>query len=720
MKRVLSILLALTLVFSTISMVSMAETKAKIDLRKAIEIAKEKLQLKTEGYDFNSNYTQAGDVKRWDLNWTSKQGQQTHINASIDADTGELIAMSEWGPYTPPTSRLPKYTREDALKAAVKFAKAMSPDKFKQTKLQNQYPNGIPYDFYSDTYNFSYTRQYGGIAADFNGIYVNIDKNTLKVRSYHLAWDKGVFPDGKKAMVTEKAKKLFEEKLGLELAYHLVQDGTSKDPKVVLVYNLKNGNIPIDAITGDLLHNSYMGPMFSGAAKEAMINSTADAAITPQEQKVIDDLGKFISQEKAIEALKNYLPISDKYTLSHASLNNGYNGENAFWSFSWNYSDTSKELRIAPNYGYIYGAVDAVTGEIRNFQINTSDMNQPGTDKAKLEKAQAKEIAEHFLKTIQPDKFKSTEYRDSLYESPRFENQTSYSFNYIRKANGIACPFNSINVTVNANTGEITSYGLSWSNIKLPAPTGVISLSQAYKNLYSKADFSMRYIKLYDYSGYSEKVDIKLAYVLNNFNMIDAKTGTFVGYNGQPIKELKPATFSDTKGHKAEKDIALLAEMNIIEASTNGKFSPNAKILQKDFIKLLVRSLEPMYYPMYKEAGTTSSSEYEAYYNQAIQRKILTAKDKKPDGFVTREQAAKMVLRAMNLGYAAELSGIYNVSFKDAKAIGKDNVGYAVLANRIGIIPAVNGSFNPATHLTKGDTASVLVRYMKTDMGLKN
>jgi hypothetical protein len=147
----------------------------------------------------------------------------------------------------------------------------------------------------------------------------------------------------------------------------------------------------------------------------------------------------------------------------------------------------------------------------------------------------------------------------------------------------------------------------------------------------------------------------------------------------------------------------------------NTKYMPEATMLQKDFIQLLINSLQPEYYigPAVKTGG-----KYDNYYNEAIRRKIITAAEKKPDALVTRQDAAKMIIRAMGYGVIAEKSNMFQASFKDASKLAKAYKGYAVMASELGVITPVKSNFNPANTITRGDAAEFIVNYLKCETSL--
>lgn len=712
MKKFLCLVLALTLILTSSLPVFAAgqSDNAKISLKQAIESAKNKLGISSEGMKFESSYSEGRDGKKfWYLNWNSKQGGTKGYSVTIDADNGNIVNYYTYSPSSD-TSRIPKHTREQALKAATDFAAKLQPEKFNQTKLVEDDWTTRMYDseFYSDTYTFVFVRYVSEIPYIDNRINISVEKNSLNVRNYSLDWDEKTFTEPKDVLTVENAKKIFEEKLGLEASYQQVYSSYDKPPKFILVYSLKKGNKPIDAFSGEVISYNDYYPMYDMGLKRAAGEQKSEE-LTPEEQNSVDQNSKLISKDKAIELVKQYMQIEEKFKLTSSNLSKGYpEGSNSVWHINWEYNDETSKT-----YGYKGCSVDAVTGEIKSLHMGGSEFEPDKNATPKHTKEGSKAIAEDFLKKIQPEKFASCEYvefEDQIKEAP--ENPSAYHFNYIRKFNGITCAFNRINVTVNPYNGQITNYGLEWyDNITLPESEGMISLEEAYKVLYQDFDFSLKYIKKFDYwQNPAAETEIKLVYMLKNQPcIIDAKTGALRDYNGEPVKKSQKATFTDIKGHWAENDVSILVELGILDADSD-KFLPDSKIKQKDFIKLLMKSNGPDYRVL-----SVDEDVYDRYYGQAIDRKVMFPKEKNPDASVTRLDAAKYIVRNLNIAYLADINGIYNPKFSDVKKIDSRNLGYVSIVSGLNIINGTKGHFLPERSLTKAEAAVIIVRLLKVD-----
>lgn len=714
MKKLIAFILTFAMVL-TFAIPTAAATKAdpKIKLDDAIKSAKTILDLKTDNYNFNYNYTEnQNNRSEWDLSWNPKAADGSSIYVSIDSVTGDILNYNCYTPYNPQAQiKIPKYTKAEALAAVEKFLNKIAPTKFKET-VQKDNPNMYPYYdsriINQDTYSFNYVRQVNGLDFFDNGMTVTVDKNTLQIRNYTFNWDNGVFEDPAKAISKDKAKEFFKSKLGIELSYNLISNDNGKTQTPILVYSFKNGNNPIDAITGDVLNNS--GIFYSGAMDMAMKSAAAakaNVALTPQEQSSVDDSSKYISKDAAIAEAKKYITIGDKFNLNGANLYVNSTDKSAMWYLNWDHNSTG-------TYSYASANVDAVTGKIKSFSMNGNEYYPSKDTAVSYNKDQAKAEADKFLSSIEPDKFKVVELKDLNQDSTIIDNQSGYNFAYIGKINGATCNFDTFNITVNPYSGKIMSYSSNWTDVTLPPTDGIITLDEAYNALYKIATLNLRYVKSYiNNPGKPATPQIKLAYSLDGLQgQIDGKTGVQIDYNGKPIIPEQKISYTDIKGNASENDINTLIDLGIIDDSTN-TFSPDNAILQKDFIKLLVKALPNNYviYNLTKDGAV----DYDSYYNTAIQKNILTESQKSPDSKVTRQDAAKFIIRAMGLGYLANNSDIFVPAYKDAAKITKDYRGYAAIAGSINLLPAADGAFDGSANITRGQSASTIVNFLKVD-----
>ena len=73
-----------------------------------------------------------------------------------------------------------------------------------------------------------------------------------------------------------------------------------------------------------------------------------------------------------------------------------------------------------------------------------------------------------------------------------------------------------------------------------------------------------------------------------------------------------------------------------------------------------------------------------------------------------------MLLNSLGYGPVAQLPGIFRCDFADASAIPAPDLGYAAIAQGLGIVKGDdNGNFAPGRFATRCEAAYMLWRYMK-------
>lgn len=711
MKKMIALLTILTLLIGVFQIPGgvLAEEKPQITLKQAIEIAKTTLSLNTEGLEFNSSYIEnQNGFNLWSLSWNNTKTNNENISVSIDTNKGEIISVVWYTPYEQPKSRIPKHTKAEALKSAEAWAAKLQGENFKLTKLKEN-ANQDYYNRYSDIYAFEFVRVQDGIEVAGNNITVQLDKNNLKLRYFNVIWDNTTLPSKTKAISLDQAKELFKSKLGLELTYSFIYNNPNNEPKAILAYTLKNGNNPIDAISGEILNNMYRMyyglDMGGNAAK-----SKAAVAITPQEQTVLDDNSKYITKEAAEQVFKQYIKLDENMKLERANLYSGYQKINASWNLEWRYTSADGK-----SVKYVNAQIDAVTKEFKSLYTNFNSENlEKGM--TEISKEQAKKLAEEFLTKVQPDKFKKTQYKEEAnnynIKMPTYQN--GYSFNYIRVENGVPCPSNSLSISINEFTGEVISYNTNWLDVDFPVPDKAITLDKAYEALFSNVSLGMEYTYNYPNINDYNKKEMRLAYVLENVNILmDASNGKMLNYDGTPVKPAEKLAYTDIKGNKAEDAINTLIDMGIL-IPENTTFAPESNMLQKDLIKLIVSSIQD-YYPM---PLAKTENQYDNYYSEAIRRKLIAENEKNPDAVMSTQDIAKITVRAMNYGVLAEKVNMFTANFKDASKIAPAYKGYMVIAAELGIIPVVDSNIYPTKNITRGDAAEIIVNYLKCETSL--
>lgn len=177
--------------------------------------------------------------------------------------------------------------------------------------------------------------------------------------------------------------------------------------------------------------------------------------------------------------------------------------------------------------------------------------------------------------------------------------------------------------------------------------------------------------------------------------------------------------FTDTAKHWAQSDIAELASKLIVDPKTGAKFEPQQNITRAEFATFIAKGLglegdeaNARKFPDVKSGDAAK------YIGAAAKAGIITGNTDgtfKPGSYITREQMALMMVRAMEYaGYNFQFSGstAENLNkFKDASKIqSKETVAKAVSE---GIIQGMTvNKFSPQGNATRAQAAVMLKRIL--------
>lgn len=270
-------------------------------------------------------------------------------------------------------------------------------------------------------------------------------------------------------------------------------------------------------------------------AQSTVLLPQAAAADTP-EQIAVSDLAlknagesqeageqAAISLEQAIKIAREAFPVPadfDKFSNGFSQSEQG-----AFWELNWN--------RSAGSGGFVYVSVNARTGEIWSMsQWNPDGAVYQGLPAYSRE--ECKKIAIALAEKLQPVRFKETKLQPERDYFPPLlspnRGQVEYRYNFARQVNGIPFLENSISVTINGDTGEVTGFSLNWDDTaSFPAPGGSITVSEAEQVFRTQATPELYYFRPYIPGG--NEVPVKLVYGLPGQKtqvLIDALTGEII------------------------------------------------------------------------------------------------------------------------------------------------------------------------------------------------
>lgn len=690
MKRTAALVLAAALAASLVLPAAAAdESTQDARLAQVTQAVKDTLDLDTSEY--SSFYGECYDqtlVSQWSLYWEGSAGTLS-IDALEDGTiTGYYLSQEEAG-----SAGLPSYPSGDPAQAketAQTFlGKVLSPG---LESVQLEASSGSD-RLGRNQYRFSGNILFHGLPSPLN-CSITVDGGSGQVTNFHRDVSYGTYmgdvPSATPAVTAQAAAQSLKSSLSLKLEYVLPEDGGTQ--AVLRYVPDSRDEYYVDAQTGALVNLTELEASMGGMGMGGGSSSGDSAAGTPEnglsqaEQEGIQKLEGVLSKE----ALDGQLRAVSQYGLGDYALSSA--------SYRLIEETEAREEQVLCTLRYLLPGedgtasrtftVDARTGQVEDlWSALPWEEGQP----PQLTQAEAQAKAEAFLESFCPGQAAKL----ALYAAPGPEKEirAKYTFTFARQENGYFFPDHFYEVAVSAQDGSVC--GLSYlyeEDVAFDSPEGIISNEKALDAWMDTYTVTLGYLQVPEKLSAGDpeaapylQLGLKAFYVLKLGYGLD-REGSCLGVDaktGQPVQRETAAasglTYSDLSGHWARGAIEALARYNV--GYDGGTFAPGQAMTQWDMVALLF-SVEN--YPLDPAAAT--QQERDMAYAAAYRTGALTRAQRQDDASLTRSQAVKLLLNAEGLKAAAQLTGIYTCSYTDKAAIPSEDLGYAALAQGIGMV----------------------------------
>ena len=702
MKNTLILMLVFSIVLSGIlPLKAYGQTVDEKLLEDVVLKFKGLLQISDDYDNFTSRVNSYDDEVSFYLGWSDSKEQLPSINIQADSK-GNIISFNRYSnnPIESET-RLSRISKDEALNMARDFIEKIAPDVFKELELKESLQAISTWD---RNYSFSFIRNINDIPYNSNTVNISIDMESGEVSDLYINWERNLkFPSVNNIISLDEAKEVYEEEIGLKLVYKqkgrsILRDNGQVDNNYYLAYTNLGNPKAIDAKTGKSINLSYYS-MYSGAEKATTEDSMSDGGqmpiITPEEREEIDKLKGLKSIEEVEKEARDILDLDNSYKLRSKNLNSSWNNPDEFY-YSLGFIKTIDEKEYSTDI-----SINAKTLELINFNKYRSFNSEA---KATIDKKEALELAKGFIGKINPDKIDQIELLENNFSN---DNDQYYGFSFIRKVDGIYVESDHISIGVDAVNKDIYSYNINWYKGDFPSKDKIISIDKAYELLFQKIGLNLNYTNIYKVENISkgQESEIKLVYSISQDkpSIIDASTGDILDYSGDPYKENKIIEYRDIDNSYARDKIITLAEYGV--GFSSDKFNPRDTISQEDFAYLLWRSMNPY--------GGLLEQDMDEIYKGLIRQRIIKAEEENRERALTKEEAVKFIIRAMNYEKLAEIPNIYANIFNDDEDIDPNLKGHMTLAYGLKIINGGGSeSVKPKYEIKREDAASIIYNYM--------
>lgn len=721
MKRLLSLVLAASLMAALALPAAAAEDDTQARLARVTQAVKTVLDLDTDQYEEFHGEVYEELVPIWTLQWSGRQDGESLVVEALE--DGTVIQYQLNGAAAVPVSRggdFPVFPaaeeRENARRTAEDFLKKVL-DPMESAELET--PLG--------------TEQLGGSGCRFSGrlllnglpsplnysVRVQEGRVTSFWRDARQTTFLGSVPGSEAAVSQAQAAAALKDKLGLKLEYVLDEGGAA-----VLRYVPETDlhTFYADAADGSLIDLTELQKKMNGRGRYAltaggMAEDTAEAPAAMENGAAQKSLST--AELAGVEKLKGVRTAAQLDTALRAVSGFGLGGY-ALTSSSYSLEKEDEKETVLCTLRYRREAgdesysrtvtVDARTGEVRQVYSYA-----PWGQDPRLTADQAREKALAFLKTAAPDRAEALELYSS--DDQTADGSPSYSFTFARKVNGYFFPANTYSVDIDAADGSVFRFYRTWDeDLTFPAPEGLISEAAALDAWMNTYDVALAYRLVPQKMDGADPLQAKvirqgmeyfyvlrLTYALEREETclgIDARSGKAVFQADRTQKDIR---YSDLSGSAYQADIEKLALYGV--GYDGGVFRPGKTLTQWDLLCLLASF---RFWRMNPE--TASREDRDSVYSDAYARGLLTPAERTDDAPVTRADLVKLLLDDAGYGPAARLSGIYTVTYADKDSIPAAGLGYAAMAQALGM---AKGTYHGTRTASRGEAAFMLCRLLE-------
>lgn len=194
-------------------------------------------------------------------------------------------------------------------------------------------------------------------------------------------------------------------------------------------------------------------------------------------------------------------------------------------------------------------------------------------------------------------------------------------------------------------------------------------------------------------------------------------------HKGPYYLTVNKTVFNDTEGHWGENAILFMSSRNIVNGMGDGAYNPEGKTTRTQIIKMLAMmaeadlSVHDGKYSTEKFDDVPQQAWYKTYLDWSLSNKLITGVSDSaynPEGVITREQMAVLIVRySQMIGFTLpEIKE--KLKFADADEMIPFYREAVEKIEGAGIINGrPNGSFDGNEGLTRAETATVLMNYIK-------
>lgn len=571
---------------------------------RAEQIAREMFPDLLEGKDLDiqlqDNYM--GDSSGvWQLHWNNPAPggrRMESISIGIDAVSGALVNLHCYNSDAGLEGGVTPLTEEAARQKAMEYARKYRPVEFGRTQLvENDYYGYYSRGMMKNAYSFYWERLENGIPVEGDGISVGVDLFSGRLAGFSANWHMDAVFQQPGSLPEGTENKVLKE-LGLILCYQVpegVNANFSGVPEAKLVYRLNSlGTLRISPNSGEALTRAGKTIPLSQYKRFSSLPALVTSG-SLEGTGLVNRPAQKISQAEAQKSAREFFrKIGIDREVDRSG--GGSSGGGVFYDEFWSYGlADEKNQKSGEQRQQIDVGIDAFTGEVRNYNAG---YGQEDSSAQKITREDARKKATDFIRLVSPEEL------GQVVEEQQDESYTKfgegYTFNFVRLVNGIPFLRDGIMIEV-SNGGEITRYDCNWHAVKFPSAAGLITHEEAEKVFQEKMSLKPAYF--FPLEGEdprpAQQPALALMFDSRRDMGIDARTGQLVAIDMMLAQsEEKPGTLIPP-GHWAATSLSVLADSGLLPAEG---FNPDGPVSRRDAVRVLMSAMEGNYgYDLYRQ-----------------------------------------------------------------------------------------------------------------------
>ncbi|HAG07122.1 MAG TPA: hypothetical protein DCL13_02990, partial [Peptococcaceae bacterium] len=273
-----------------------------------------------------------------------------------------------------------------------------------------------------------------------------------------------------------------------------------------------------------------------GAAAADAKTVVPHGGAAPVEESAVNKNGPPISGQEALKIVRAAFPYLPAEGEPRIDLEEDTYRGRTVWRID---AEERPSYRPVPPPGY-HATVDAATGEILEMHWRPAPPAGVQEIKGVISREKARAVAESLARRLQPEKFARMTANPSPsaylgYGRPALD--AAYHFSWSRTHDGIPVGDDGLHISVDAVTGLVTGYTLLWrEDIKLSPAGAVLPAGEVPAKVAAKAGTVLVYAV---FPGGAAPAQVRPVYQINSryAYMVDARTGDFLNFQGEPVRE---------------------------------------------------------------------------------------------------------------------------------------------------------------------------------------